>query len=240
MLELNENQKDHHRLIKSIITNLNNTPLTLVGGTALYLCYKLNRFSVDIDLDTNKKININNKIKNSLPHGIKLVGEIKHFKDTPINSKYKVEYINTKGKENSLIIEMKIKENEIPHTLIDNIKVAPIEYLIQNKIDCLANRTKARDLFDINFLITNYPDKFNNKNINDLNSYVKQNDLISKYLNDWLDNALLPKIDITDVIINLSNNLEKIKNNMFNKELLKATQKQINDNKGNKKEILLD
>ena len=84
---LTEDQKEHHILMKELAVNLNDTPLVLIGGTALYLCYGLDRFSVDIDLDTNKKINLENRIKNNLPPKIRL-NNLRHIKDTPVTVSY--------------------------------------------------------------------------------------------------------------------------------------------------------
>lgn len=221
-MNLTKDQKEHHILMKELAVNLNDTPLVLIGGTALYLCYGLDRFSVDIDLDTNKKINLENRIKNNLPPKIKL-NNFRHIKDTPVNSKYNINYINSSGNENNLIIEMKIKENtEIPFTIIEDIKVAKINYLIKAKIECLEERTKSRDLYDLSFLTEKFQKEFTHNDIEKLTQFIKKNDLLNKYMEDWDEDPLLSKFDITEKIIQLTQNIEKIKDFQFNNFLKKA------------------
>lgn len=222
MMELTEEQKDHHLLMKRLAINLNDTPCVLIGGTALYLCYGLDRFSVDIDLDTSKKINLDSRIKNNLPPKIKL-NTLKHIKDTPINSKYNINYIGSTGNENNLVVEMKIKENtEIPFTIIDDIKVATVNYLIKAKIECLQERTKSRDLYDLSFLTEKFKHEFDHNDIQKLTHFVKKNDLLNKYMEDWNEDPLLSKFDITDKIIQLTKNIEQIKDFQFNNSLKRA------------------
>ncbi|MFQ0999999.1 nucleotidyl transferase AbiEii/AbiGii toxin family protein [Gilliamella sp. BG6] len=221
-MDLTEDQKEHHILMKELAVNLNDTPLVLIGGTALYLCYGLDRFSVDIDLDTSKKINLESRIKNNLPHKIKL-NNLRHIKDTPVNSKYNLNYINSCGNENNLVIEMKIKENtEIPFTIIDDIKVAKINYLIKAKIECLEERTKSRDLYDLSFLTEKFKKEFTHDDIKKLTQFIKKNDLLNKYMEDWGEDPLLSKFDITDKIIQLTKNIEQIKDFQFNNSLKRA------------------
>lgn len=55
---LTERDKQHERLMRAVLNNLVETPLVLKGGTALYLGYGLNRFSEDLDFDSDKKLNL--------------------------------------------------------------------------------------------------------------------------------------------------------------------------------------
>ena len=50
---MNELQKQHEMVIRAFIEylNTNDDSFILKGGTALFLCYHLDRFSEDIDLD---------------------------------------------------------------------------------------------------------------------------------------------------------------------------------------------
>ncbi len=57
----NSTQRELHVLfMKEILLTINskNYPTYLKGGTALLLCYGLDRFSEDIDLDSEKSFNL--------------------------------------------------------------------------------------------------------------------------------------------------------------------------------------
>ena len=56
-------QKQHMRVMQAIARNVINTPMVLKGGTALLLCYGLDRFSEDLDFDCEKRINLETRIK---------------------------------------------------------------------------------------------------------------------------------------------------------------------------------
>lgn len=60
-MDYNDHQKELHVLfMKEILLSINfkNYPTYLKGGTALLLCYGLDRFSEDIDLDSEKSFNL--------------------------------------------------------------------------------------------------------------------------------------------------------------------------------------
>ena len=48
----------HKVLIQTIVNALGNKPLVLKGGTALMLAYNLDRYSEDIDYDSNTKVDL--------------------------------------------------------------------------------------------------------------------------------------------------------------------------------------
>ena len=53
--------------MKTILEKINqkDLPLYLKGGTSLLLCYDLDRFSEDIDLNSNTKLNLESIFKES-------------------------------------------------------------------------------------------------------------------------------------------------------------------------------
>ncbi len=62
-----EDRDTHRNFMKRILQEINRRelPTYLKGGTALLLCHGLDRFSEDIDLNSEKKFNLESIIKQS-------------------------------------------------------------------------------------------------------------------------------------------------------------------------------
>ena len=61
----------HNRLIQTIVKGLSDKPMVLKGGTALMLAYGLDRYSEDIDYDSNTRIDLLNEL-DSIMQGTKI------------------------------------------------------------------------------------------------------------------------------------------------------------------------
>lgn len=134
---LTERDKHHEKLMVNILKNLSDTPLVLKGGTALYLCYGLNRFSEDLDFDSSKKLNLLNKIKASAPHGI-VIDKINVKKDTDTDtvSHYIVNYhIRDTGVKDALKMEISYRTpaSDEQITVKDDIRFSSILWTL-NKL----------------------------------------------------------------------------------------------------------
>jgi len=58
--------------MRSITRSLADTPLILKGGTALLFAYGLNRFSEDLDFDSNKHLRLENRIEKAAGNLVKI------------------------------------------------------------------------------------------------------------------------------------------------------------------------
>jgi len=145
---------EHGQIIASFLNCLNagSRRFVLKGGTALHLCYKLDRFSEDIDLDGTEK---------GLPA---LVDEFcqnngyasRLAKDTETVERCFVNYGNI-GKP--LKIEVSYRRKGIPAEeikIINGILVYDIEPICLMKCAAYAGRDKIRDLYDLTFICNHY------------------------------------------------------------------------------------
>ena len=53
----------HKRLIETVVKGLAEKPLVLKGGTALILAYNLDRYSEDIDYDSNTRVELTDALE---------------------------------------------------------------------------------------------------------------------------------------------------------------------------------
>lgn len=228
---LNERNKQHERLMRNILSQLTETPLVLKGGTALYLGYGLNRFSEDLDFDSSKKLNLTNKIKNAVPHGI-IIDEINLKKETNTVSRYMINYHieNTKQKD---FLKVEVSYRNPPskeQVLIKNgIKIASIERIAGNKLNAAFDgenpRIKGRDLFDLHFIIKNYGHILPPLTLERFKEF-SQNPfrLANLYREDVQSDPLLNKIMDVELI---ALELNEYANFLFSQKELKGNKKKI-------------
>ena len=149
-------REQHGEVIAAFIRYLNEKTdnFILKGGTGLYLCYHLDRFSEDVDLDGREK---------GLTALVKGFCEENGYsyriaKDTAMVERCLVNYGNA-GKP--LKIEASYRRREIPveeTKVINGIRVYDIDSLCVLKTNAYSGRDKIRDVYDVTFICNNYYD----------------------------------------------------------------------------------
>lgn len=162
---------EHGKTIQAFLEYLNkrSKDFILKGGTALLVCYKLDRFSEDIDLDGRRK-NIEEIIK-----GFCEINNCSYHisKDTDTVKKYKINYGNM---EKPLKIEVSFRRQEIDieeTTIINGVLVYKLDPLCIMKTNAYTSRDKIRDLYDVSFICNNYFDQLAPQTIAILRSAIE-------------------------------------------------------------------
>lgn len=147
-------QIKHGKVIKDFLSFLNDKTdrFILKGGTALKQCYKLDRFSEDIDLDAssgNIKEIVSKFCKaNNYRFSIK--------KDTDLVKRYIIDYGNA---SKNLKIEISYRRKNINKdelSTINGIKTYNIDVIAAMKSSAYSGRDKLRDLYDMAFITEKY------------------------------------------------------------------------------------
>lgn len=172
-LNLANAEKDYLQdvMLFSLYSNIGKE-LVFKGGTALYKIYKLNRFSEDLDFTLNYKINIE-KISSKILSDLMLLNikgkikEIKEFKNE-INARFLLNGpLYRGGKETQCFIPLNISKRE--QTVLEPKKESVIslykeipnfevfvmqeEEILAEKVRAIFQREKARDIYDLWFLL---------------------------------------------------------------------------------------
>jgi predicted nucleotidyltransferase component of viral defense system len=201
-------ESTHIALMQLVAKNLNDLPIVLKGGTALLLCYGLDRFSEDLDFDSNKKLNIINRIADILSRHTEK-HTIKISKDTDTVQRLKIHY-SKNGVERFLKIETSFRDpfqNE-DTVIIDGIKTYQIKNLIDQKVNAMIGRTKARDLYDIDFLLRTYRESFDSSTIKKLSETVADiNELEGRFYPAFKDDYILNEGELDNLIIRIISNI---------------------------------
>lgn len=186
-------------MMQAILRGINDTPLVLKGGTALFLAYGLDRFSEDLDFDAPHKINLKSRIRHSVPFGITVNG-IDLLKDTSAATRYRVRYQSEYGKQ-SLKVEISYRtppeQSEVRS--IDGFRVASLSRIIDQKLKAAHDgdnpRSKIRDLYDLDFIARHWQSVFTNELAKRLRSFAAEPDLlVSKYQADYDEDDLIPDL----------------------------------------------
>jgi len=137
--------------------NCKSSNFILKGGTALMLCYGLDRFSEDIDLDG--KICKGSSIFDITESFCKERGYTYRIaKNTDTVNRIMLNYDNY-GKP--LKIEVSLRRKDIPEnetTIINGILAYRLEPLCIMKAGALSSRDRVRDLYDTAFICLNHYD----------------------------------------------------------------------------------
>lgn len=154
MISLKSWQIRHKTIMEQYLHELNQQQdsVILKGGTALMLCYGLNRFSEDIDLDSPHY-----KLKEFTKRFCQKYGyDYRIAKDTQTVQRFMIHY---RDGSKPLKVEISYRNKVIlPNTYqkINDISVYTIDRLAQLKASAYQGRDKIRDLYDVCFICNNY------------------------------------------------------------------------------------
>lgn len=207
-LDLNPERRLHVDIMRAISRDLGDLPMVLKGGTALLLCYGLNRFSEDLDFDSPRKFNIAGRIDRILSQKSS-AHELKVVKDTETVQRIKSHYCGVAG-DRLLKIETSFRSppDESRVTVIDGIRTYKIGALIEQKIEALIQRTAARDLFDVAFLARVHLPEFSQEARARLAGVMQDIDALEKRFEDaFEEDEILATEDLPALILQLSNSL---------------------------------
>lgn len=206
----------HCGLMRSITRSLADTPLILKGGTALLFAYGLDRFSEDLDFDSNKHLRLENRIEKAAGTLVK-IDSVDVPKNTETVQRYRVRY-NTRGVSGSLKIEVSCRDSYDPSKthFHDGIRVYDLPVLVDQKIEAFRNRTAARDLYDLHFLLTQKPQSFSRGQTQSLLEATRDVDALERrYAESFKEDSLLHNIDVSRLVLSISDASRRLHSESF-------------------------
>lgn len=223
----------HGEVIKDFLNYLNQRSgnYILKGGTSLMMCYGLDRFSEDIDLDGTDK----QKIKNIVADFCKDYGYTYRIaKDTDTVKRFMINYDSNTERPKPLKVEISYRTRNINRenvTIKNGIAVYNINSIARMKSSAYTGRDKIRDLFDISFICNKYFDELSetikdvlrdslgqkgieqyDMVVNEQSDELIDNDLLAEsFLNAWEKLGLSESIDNSPTLSEITEN-ERVKN----------------------------
>ncbi len=175
-------QQTHVDVMRAVLAAVRDTRLVLKGGTALLLCYDLDRFSEDLDFDAPKKFHLESRLGHavrSLAQSVRLT----RTKDTETVQRYRIEYV-VGGTEGRLKVEVSCRDAIDSGDVVERegIRTYRAARLVEQKIAALEGRTAARDLYDVHFLVKNFRAEFGQESAGRLrNAAANLNELEARF-----------------------------------------------------------
>lgn len=204
-----EQQKDHELVMQTICESFlkKKLPMVLKGGTALQLCYGLDRFSEDLDFDSAKPLNLESSIEDVFSqlgkgHAKFRNPEIILTKKTDTVRRYRVTYANNINLK--IETSMRGTPDDKDLTKINGILTYKISSLIKQKLSALQGRTTARDLHDVIYLYETYYDDFGDEetaSIQDL--YDTQSTILDRFNPAYDEDTILSTNDLLSDLMKL-------------------------------------
>lgn len=199
-------RRAHVDLMRRIVRAAADLPLALKGGTALLLCYGLDRFSEDLDFDGNKKVNLAARIGRVLAAGGGDGGSVQATKDTDVVQRLRVLYPALDG-TGRLKVETSYRDGFDPAdtVLVDGVRTYRVSRLVGMKVSAFLDRTTARDLYDLRFLAKNFRDDFSASDSAMMATAVADPDALHGRFHDaFEDDDILRDVSLDEVILDIS------------------------------------
>ena len=197
-------QAEHLEVMTEICHSFNRKglPMVLKGGTALKLCYGLDRFSEDLDFDCAKSLNLDSSIQAVFAQLGKTRQHLRNpdvsvTKDTQTVKRYRIIYADNIN----LKLETSLRGTPDDDDLVqlNGILTYKIEKLIQQKLRALNGRTAARDLHDVIYLYEHFFDSFGKDELGEIEAlYSNQSSVIDEYNSAYGEDAILSTTDLLE------------------------------------------
>jgi predicted nucleotidyltransferase component of viral defense system len=200
-------QAEHIEVMSAICHSFNKKelPMVLKGGTALRLCYNLNRFSEVLDFDCAKALKLESTIKEIFAQLGKSKSHLRNptidiTKDTKTVRRYRITYSD--GINLKLETSLRGTPDDNHLTELNGILTYKIDQLIKQKLNALNGRTAARDLHDIIYLYEHFLDNFGEDEMAEITTlYNNQSSILEEYTSAYSEDTVL---SISDLLENLT------------------------------------
>jgi predicted nucleotidyltransferase component of viral defense system len=187
--------------------------LVLKGGTALLLCYNLPRYSTDLDYDGfSYNLDLSKNIEDGVKKSNLKVKEIITKKDTDTVKRYMLHC--EEAPFDPLKIEISFRNmdylinNKDCFSAINGINVYSINHLADFKANAFLERTTARDIYDLAFLLKKYPDAISNDLVK--SCYDKFKAVGMDYYEGLMkSDEIIKKYDCESILLTLNEQLDQ-------------------------------
>lgn len=215
---LSDDQTLHEKFIRAFCEEIhgNGKPLVLKGGAAFRLCYGLDRFTENIELDCSIKINLETFLNDNVSQiGLAfpaLQGAfLQKKKGLPGNNRFILRYGSSQDKHLKIEVSHRPATDTKSVCVMNGILVYTIDELIRQKLSALSHRTTARDLHDLVFLAVNYFDQYDHRGWQYLQAMnQKQGEYLSRFSEAYENDSILTTRDLMDDLITLQTQLEAL------------------------------
>lgn len=218
----------HIDLMSAVLNEIGRENLVLKGGTALMFAYGLDRPSEDLDFDAARKPrDIETRIRSVAVPGI-TIDTLDKPKDTETVTRFILRYHLDDGEPKRLKIEISYRDpvDDVDIKVINGIRFASVSRILHQKLlaahDGKNPRTKARDLYDLDFIARKHPKAVTEPLAERLADFASDPAILESRYREAFEQDNLIDADITTISLRLCDNAK-----MLYQPVNKNTQKHI-------------
>ena len=181
-LRLTPQQELHERLMWAVLERVQDLNVVLKGGTALAFTYGLNRHSTDLDFDSERPVELRDRIASAAQAlGVNL-GRVER-RDRPRRQRFRAPYPRLPGDKDRFF---KVNVRHAPPLRAGDIEVIggvrsyTVPVLFDQKLAATASRIEARDLFDLAFVMEEYGNSLRDDQIRKADSFTEDSDRLER------------------------------------------------------------
>lgn len=191
-------------------------PAVLKGGTALLLTRCLDRFSEDMDFDLppGNHSDLRPCIYRAAQKTGLQIQDINIKKDTDTTRRYMVHYASAfSAQDYPLKIECSMRNEIDPCDVenVDGIRTYTVARLAELKSEAFMNRDKARDTYDLAFLMERYPSQIRSSTLEKVKQHLQGrgiDDLCDSFDREKQTDPLLSEFDGADIVLRLQESVQ--------------------------------
>ena len=200
-VRLTPGQGLHEQLMKEVVSRVQDLGLVLKGGSALAFTRGLNRHSTDLDFDTDRPVELRDRIKSAARTAGVGLGPVERA-DWPRHQRFSASYPDPVMRD-SETLKVDVRYWQAPKSrnveLIDGIRTYKVPVLFDQKLAATACRIDPRDLFDLAFLMERYGDNLGNDQIRRAESFTRDlNRLEKRYKASFEEDKILRVISTVE------------------------------------------
>jgi len=194
--------------MEEILKTLSTKELVFKGGSALLFGYGLDRFSEDLDFDSPYNITAKSLINMLKP--LKF-SDVNIKKDTQTTKRVIVMFDDV-----SIKLEVSLRDSNYSYDkkpFLNKMSIYTIDALSNMKLDAFENRTTARDLFDLGFILYEKHNELTTKTKERFLKTFKNVDFIDLLLSReaaFKEDSILSESDLFESITRLKKGIESV------------------------------
>ena len=194
--------------MRDVLARVQDLGLVLKGGTAFAFAWGLNRHSTDLDFDTNRPVELRDRIESAARALAVKLGPVERI-DRPMRQRFLANYPRPLGSRQR-VFKVNVRYKDPPRAeaveVVDGFRTYKVPALFDQKLAATASRIEPRDLFDLAFAMERYGSSLRDDQIRRADAFTKDlNRLERRYKKTFEQDEILRGIsDVEDTVLRFS------------------------------------
>ena len=194
--------------MRDVLARVQDLGLVLKGGTAFAFAWGLNRHSTDLDFDTNRRVELRDRIESAARALAVKLGPVER-RDRPMRQRFLADYPRPPGSRQR-VFKVNVRYKDPPRAedieVVDGFRTYKVPALFDQKLAATSSRIEPRDLFDLAFAMERYGSSLRDDQIRRADAFTRDLDrLEDRYKTTFEQDEILRGIsDVEDTVLRFS------------------------------------